>query len=324
MHPKHKIILAPMMDLTDRHCRYFLRQLSKHMLLYTEMITSQALIYGDRERFLEYHTDEHPIALQLGGSDPQMLLKAAQWAEDAGYDEINLNVGCPSDRVQAGEFGLCLMKKPTLVAECIATMKAQLKIPVSVKTRIGFDDVDHYEALHAFVTQLQAAGVDQVSVHARKGWLQGLSPKENRTIPPLQYDTVYRLKQDFKQLPIALNGGIISLDAAEAHLEHVDAVMLGRAAYYDAYLLHAVDQRFYGASQAPHTRESLIESLFPYWEIEMKKGVPLKSMTQHLLGLYHGVPGARAWRRLVTDPKLAELAPLQAWLSLSERLESVP
>ena len=297
----NKIILAPMMDLTDRHCRFFLRQLSKHMQLYTEMITAKALIHGNRAQLLEYHADEHPLCLQLGGSDPAELAQCAKWAEDLGYDEINLNVGCPSDRVQAGEFGLCLMKKPALVAEIVNQIKASVKILVSVKTRIGYDEVESYENLHAFIKQLIEAGVDQVSVHARKGWLSGLSPKENRTIPPLQYDVVYRLKKDFPQLPIAINGGIETLEAATAHLQHVDGVMIGRAAYYDAYILAGVDQQFYNPEASIPSREEVIERMIPYCEQQTKKGVPLRSITRHMMGLYHGEPNAKAWRRGMTD-----------------------
>jgi tRNA-dihydrouridine synthase A len=297
----HKIILAPMMDLTDRHCRFYLRQISQHLLLYTEMITAKALIHGKRAHLLEYHAEEHPLCLQLGGSDPTELAQCAKWAEDLGYDEINLNVGCPSDRVQAGEFGLCLMKKPSLVAEIVSQLKATVKIPVSVKTRIGYDEVESYEHLHHFVTQLVTAGVDQMSIHARKGWLQGLSPKENRSIPPLQYPVVYRLKQDFPSLPIAINGGIETLEAAQAHLQHVDAVMIGRAAYYDAYILSAVDSMFYDPNLPIRTREEILERMLPYCQQEMQKGVPLRSITRHMLGLYHGQPNAKAWRRRMTD-----------------------
>lgn len=298
----HKIILAPMMDLTDRHCRFFLRQISRHFLLYTEMIVAKALIHGDRAKLLAYHPEEHPLCLQLGGSDPKELAMAAGWGEDHGYDEINLNVGCPSDRVQAGEFGLCLMKRPGLVAECVSEMKSRLKIPVSVKTRIGYDEVDHYEALHAFVSLLIEAGVDQLSVHARKGWLHGLSPKENRTIPPLQYEVVYRLKRDFPHLSIAINGGIETLDAIRSHLKKVDAVMLGRAAYYDCYLLAEVDRLFYGAATPVSTREEILEKIRPYLESEVQKGTPLSSMTRHLMGLYHGQPNAKRWRRTLSAP----------------------
>lgn len=291
-----------MMDLTDRHCRYFLRQISRHFLLYTEMIVAKALIHGDRARLLAYDPEEHPLCLQLGGSDPKELAAAARWGEEHGYDEINLNVGCPSDRVQAGEFGLCLMKKPALVAECVSEMKARVKVPVSVKTRIGYDQVDHYEALHDFVRQLIEAGVDQLSVHARKGWLQGLSPKENRTLPPLQYEVVYRLKRDFPFLPMAINGGIETLEAIHGHLEKVDAVMLGRAAYYNCYLLAEVDRLFYGATTPVPSREEILERIRPYVEAELQKGTPLTAMSRHFMGLYHGEPNAKQWRRRLIPP----------------------
>ena len=313
----HKIILAPMMDLTDRHCRYFLRQISKHLFLYTEMVTAKALIHGDRERFLKYHETEHPLCLQLGGSDPQELAQCAKWAEEWGYDEVNLNVGCPSDRVQAGEFGLCLMKKPELVAECVRAMKDVVNIPVSVKTRIGYDHVDSYEALHAFVQQVVAAGVDQVTIHARKGWLSGLNPKDNRTIPPLQYDVVYRLKQDFKDIPIAINGGILTLKEAQAHLEKVDGVMLGRAAYYDSYVLAETDQQFYGSKAPILSREEIIKKMLPYCEAELTQGTQLRHITQHWLGLYHATPTAKAWRRLVTAPHVTLAAIEEALCKLS-------
>lgn len=300
----HKIILAPMMDLTDRHCRYFLRQISRHLFLYTEMVTTKALIHGDRERFLAFDENEHPVCLQLGGSDPNELAQCAKWAEERGYDEVNLNVGCPSDRVQAGEFGLCLMKKPDLVADCIKAMKDVVAIPVSLKTRIGYDHVDSYQALYDFIAKQVAAGVDQLSIHARKGWLSGLSPKENRCIPPLQYDVVYRIKQDFSPIPIALNGGVLNLDEAQKHLQYVDSVMIGRSAYYDSYILAQVDQLFYNDCKIPLTREEIVLAMLPYCEIEITKGTSLRHITQHWLGLYHGRPNAKAWRRMVTDPKL--------------------
>ena len=307
----HKIILAPMMDLTDRHCRYFLRQISQHMQLYTEMITAKALIHGDRQRFLEFHPSEHSVCLQLGGSDPHELAQCAKWAEEWGYDEVNLNAGCPSDRVQAGEFGLCLMKNPRKVADCLSAMKDAVSIPISLKTRLGYDDVDSYEHLAEFVEQQVATGIDQITIHARKGWLSGLSPKENRTVPPLQYDRVYRLKQDFPNMPIVINGGIENLDQAQAHLEHVDGVMIGRAAYYDAYRLAEADQRFYDSTAAIPSREAIIAAMIPYCEAELKRGTVLRHITQHWMGLYAGMPKAKAWRRLVTDPSvsLQSLAP---------------
>ncbi len=290
------------MDLTDRHCRYFLRQISKHMLLYTEMVTAKALIHGDRARFLEFDQAEHPLCLQLGGAEPAELAQCAKWAADWGYDEVNLNVGCPSDRVQAGEFGLCLMKKPDLVADCIKAMKEAVALPISVKTRLGYDHVDSYEYLAEFIAGLVDAGVDQVTIHARTGWLSGLSPRDNRNIPPLQYDRVYRLKQDFPELPIAINGGILTLEAVSEHLNTVDAVMLGRAAYYDSYILAAVDQHFYHDQHAISSREAIIQQMLSYCEQELARGTALRHITQHWLGLYHGMPNAKTWRRAVTDP----------------------
>lgn len=301
------------MDLTDRHCRYFLRQISKHMLLYTEMITTKALIHGDQNRLLAFDELEHPVCLQLGGADPEELARSAKWAEAWGYDEVNLNVGCPSDRVQAGEFGLCLMKKPNLVADCIKAMKDAVSIPISLKTRIGYDKVESYAHLADFIEQQVAAGVDHVTIHARKGWLSGLSPKENRTIPPLQYELVYRLKKDFPNLPLAINGGIETLAQAAVHLQHVDGVMLGRAAYYDAYILALVDVSFYGATAPILSRPAIIAKMLPYCEKEVAKGMPLRHITQAWLGLFHATPTAKAWRRLVTDPKV-QLSDIEHYL----------
>jgi len=297
----HKISVAPMMDYTDRHCRYFLRLISKHTLLYTEMITTGALIHGDRERFLKFHESEHPVAIQLGGSDPKALVQCAKMAEDYGYDEVNLNVGCPSDRVQSGEFGLCLMGKPQLVADCVSSMKAAVKIPVTVKTRIGFDHHDTYEQLHGFMAMLVQSQADQVCIHARKGWLQGLSPKENREIPPLNYPTVYQIKRDFPKLNIGINGGITTLEQAAEHLKYVDSVMIGRAACHNPYLLAKVDQQFHG-SQAPiPSRLEIIEMMLPYIESELRQGAKLKHIARHLLELFHGEPNARAWRRHLSE-----------------------
>jgi tRNA-dihydrouridine synthase A len=293
----HKIAVAPMMDWTDRHCRYLLRLISKNVLLYTEMVTSRAIIHGDREHLLGFDAAEHPVALQLGGSDAEELVLCAKIGEDFGYDEINLNVGCPSDRVQAGAFGLCLMKAPDLVSECVAAMKAAVNIPVSVKTRIGVDDQDDYESLYAFITKLIAVGVDQVTIHARKGWLKGLSPKENRTIPELNYPMVYRLKQDFSNLSIGINGGITTLAEACEHLQFVDSVMLGRAAYHDSYVLAAVDQEFYDATYPIKTHQEIVEGFVDYIKAQ---GLEPKGVLRHAIGLYHGTPGARHWRQMLS------------------------
>ena len=295
------ISIAPMMDWTDRHDRYFLRLITRHALLYTEMVTADAILHGDRERLLRFHPAEHPLALQLGGSEPRKLAECASIAQDWGYDEVNLNVGCPSDRVQAGRFGACLMAEPALVAECVSAMRESCRLPVTVKTRIGIDDLDSYDHLAGFVTRVADAGCEVFIVHARKAWLQGLSPRENREIPPLQHHVVYRLKRDFPQLTIVLNGGITSLAEAGAHLQRVDGVMLGRAAYQDPYLLSEVDQRFYGDTRPASTRREVITRLLPYVEHELRAGTALKHITRHILGLFHGRPGARTWRRELTE-----------------------
>ncbi|NNM58750.1 MAG: tRNA dihydrouridine(20/20a) synthase DusA [Legionellales bacterium] len=298
---KKSISVAPMLDWTDRHCRFFLRLLSKHLLLYTEMITVGAIIHGDRHRHLAFNPSEHPVALQLGGSDPIQLAECALIGEDYGYDEINLNVGCPSDRVQSGRFGACLMAEPDLVAECIAAMKAKVSIPVTVKSRIGIDHQDSYDELAYFVRQIEKAGCDQLIVHARKAWLHGLSPKENREIPPLNYPWVYQLKRDFPGLPIVLNGGVTDLDQAAEHLKFVDGVMIGRAAYHNSYMLAAVDQYFFNGTLAIRSREDIIADLIPYVQEQARLGVAVKHITRHLLGLFQGVAGGKRWRRFLSD-----------------------
>ena len=290
-----------MMDWTDRYDRFFLRLITKRALLYTEMVTANAVLHGDRERLLGFDPAEHPVASQLGGSEPAQLAEAARIAADFGYDEINLNVGCPSNRVQTGRFGACLMAEPALVADCVGAMRAAVGMPVTVKCRIGIDDQDAEEDLGRFVETVASAGCDTFIVHARKAWLQGLSPKENREIPPLDYDRVYRLKAARPDLTIVINGGITSLDAAEDHLTRVDGVMLGRAAYQNPYLLADVDRRFYGDSCTPPTRTEVVDGLLPYIERRMAEGVPLNHITRHILGLYQGIPGARAWRRHLSE-----------------------
>jgi tRNA-dihydrouridine synthase A len=292
-----KICVAPMMKWTDRHCRFFLRQLSSHCLLYTEMVTTGAILNGDPDWLLKFNPAEHPVALQLGGSGPEALASAARIGAGYGYDEINLNVGCPSDRVHSGRFGACLMAEPELVAACVAAMIEQVDVPVTVKTRIGINSQDSREFLQRLLEHVRTAGCRTVIIHARKAILGGLSPKENRSIPPLKYEAVYRVKQDFPDLEVILNGGITELDAAATHLESVDGVMLGREAYHNPYILAGVDARFYGATQQPPTRETIIRNMRPYIEMELAAGTALKHITRHLLGLYHGVPGARAWRR---------------------------
>ena len=298
----NKLSVAPMMDWTDRHCRFLLRLLSPHARLYTEMVTAAALIHGDADKLLEFDAAEHPVALQLGGSDPKMMADAAKKAADAAYDEININVGCPSDRVQSGQFGACLMAKPDLVARCFEEMSAVCDLPVTVKTRIGIDDYDSYEFLREFIETLKAAGCNTFIVHARLAILQGLSPKDNRTVPPLDYERVYQLKREFPNLEIILNGGISDTDLVLGHLEHVDGVMIGRQAYHDPYFLSELEKALFGTVdlQAPD-RHGIIESMIPYIEQQMSAGAELQHITRHMLGLFAGQPGARAWRRYLSQ-----------------------
>ncbi|MFM7192832.1 MAG: tRNA dihydrouridine(20/20a) synthase DusA, partial [Microcystaceae cyanobacterium] len=270
-------------------------------LLYTEMITCAAIVHGDRQKLLDYSPAEHPLSLQLGGDDPQQLALCAEIGQDWGYDEINLNVGCPSDRVQNGHFGACLMAQPELVAECIAAMQARVKIPVTVKHRIGIDHRDRYEDLAEFVQTVAAGGCQRFTVHARKAWLQGLSPKENRTVPPLQYETVYRLKQDFPQLIIEINGGITTLEQTQSHLKRVDAVMIGRAAYEDPYLFATVDQAIYGDIKEPISRQEIVQKMLPYIDHWLSQGGRLHNVTRHLLTLFKGQPGTKGWKRYLSE-----------------------
>ena len=293
--------VAPMMDWTDRHCRFFHRILSKHAHLYTEMVTTGAILHGKAERLLAYDAAEHPLALQLGGSEPADLAACAKVGERFGYDEINLNVGCPSDRVQEGHFGACLMADPQLVARGVAAMKEAVYIPVTVKSRIGIDDKDSYEELVTFIGTVAEAGCSDFIVHARKAWLHGLSPKENREKPPLRYDVVRRLKQDFPALRFSLNGGITSLDQSEAHLLEFDGVMLGRAAYENPYMLATVDKRFFGSTAELPSRVDIIEAFKPYVEAELARGIRLHAMTRHILGLFQGIRGGRVWRRYLSE-----------------------
>lgn len=293
--------VAPMLDWTDRHCRYFLRQFTRHTLLYTEMVTTGALLNGKGD-YLAYHQDEHPLALQLGGSDPDELARCARMAELRGYDEINLNVGCPSDRVQNGRFGACLMAEQHRVAHCIAAMRAAVSIPVTVKTRIGIDQQDSYAFLCDFIqTVSEGGGCDTFIIHARKAWLSGLSPKENREVPPLDYPRVYQLKQDFPHLTIAMNGGITSLQQASTHLQQVDGVMMGREAYQNPGILARVDSAiFHDVDPIEHPLQA-VEAMFPYIERELKNGAALGHITRHMLGLFQGIPGARLWRRYLSE-----------------------
>ncbi|TGM57453.1 tRNA dihydrouridine(20/20a) synthase DusA [Leptospira biflexa] len=300
--PSHRISVAPMMDWTDRHFRYFIRLISKHALLYTEMVTTGAILRGkDNHRYLDFSKEEHPIALQLGGDSPTALAECAKIGEDYGYDEINLNVGCPSDRVQSGSFGACLMKEPDLVAEMVAFCKSKVKIPVTVKHRIGVNGKESYEDLHQFVSKIQKAGVDHCIVHARIAILEGLSPKENRTIPPLRYEDVYRLKSDFPNLPITINGGIKTHAEINDHLIKVDGVMIGRAAYDNPFLFADVDSLYFGSKEGTITRESILQKMIPYVQSVRMSGGKVSHVLRHILGLYHGENGAREFRRYFTD-----------------------
>jgi tRNA-dihydrouridine synthase A len=298
---KHRFCIAPMMEWTDRHCRYFHRQLTRHAMLYTEMLTAKAAIHGKRDWLLGFSPRERPVALQLGGSEPDELAQAARIGEDFGYDEINLNVGCPSDRVQAGRFGACLMAEPELVAECVGAMRAAVSVPVTVKCRIGIDDQDSEADFSRFIETVAAAGCATFIVHARKAWLDGLSPKQNRDVPPLDHDRVYRLKTARPDLTVIINGGIASLDEADGHMAHVDGVMLGRAAYQSPWLLADVDRRYYDASLPCRDPRDAVEAMMPYMAEQLAKGHRLHAITRHMVGLFQGVPGARAWRRTLSD-----------------------
>jgi tRNA-dihydrouridine synthase A len=316
MTSSHRLCIAPMMERTDRHFRFLVRLLSARTRLYTEMVTARALLHGDRDWLLAFHPDEHPVALQLGGADPDELAAAAKMGEAAGYDEINLNVGCPSGRVQAGCFGVALMLEPDRVVHCIDAMRAAVRVPVTVKTRLGVDDHDSYEFLHAFVAKLAAAGCGTLVLHARKAWLNGLSPKENREVPPLDYARVYRVKNDFPQLNVVINGGLTDVGASLAHLQHVDGIMLGRAAYQNPWILAELDAQM---SPSPvriaFDRMEIVGEFLDYVAHELRAGTPLKAMTRHLMGLYCGQPGGRHWRR-----QLSELADGRAGLELLQQL----
>ena len=301
MKNNHRFSIAPMMDWSDHNCRYFWRLLTKQALLYTEMVTTGALIHGDRKRFLHFNREEHPVALQLGGSDPKDLARCARWAQEWGYDEVNINCGCPSDRVQSGMFGACLMGKPDLVADCVKAMMDSCDIPVTVKHRIGIDHMESYEQLLAFIEPVAAAGCSVFIVHARKAWLQGLSPKENREIPPLNYPWVYQLKKDFPHLTIVVNGGIQTIEECHDHLEHVDGVMLGREAYQNPWMLAQVDEALFGMDSPLKSRDDVIAELLPFAEQHLAQGGQLNHITRHILGLYQGIPGARKFRRHLSE-----------------------
>ena len=320
-----RFAVAPMMEWTDRHCRFFHRLLTRRALIYTEMITTGAVIHGDRARLLAYDPAEHPLALQLGGCDPKVLADCARIAEDFGYDEINLNVGCPSDRVQEGRFGACLMAEPALVGDCVAAMTAKVALPVTVKCRIGIDEQDPEQALETLAGAVEAAGVAALVVHARKAWLKGLSPRENREVPPLDYERVFRLKVAHPRLAVVLNGGIASLDQAAAHLERLDGVMMGRAAYQEPWRLLAVDPLLFGGPAPFDTPRAAAEALIPYVERELALGRRLHAITRHVLGLFRGVPGARAFRRHLATQAVkpdAGVATLREALALIGDLET--
>ncbi|MCE9508617.1 MAG: tRNA dihydrouridine(20/20a) synthase DusA [Alphaproteobacteria bacterium] len=298
--PDRRISVAPMMGWTDRHDRYFLRLISPHALLYTVMITTGAIVFGKKLEVLEYSPEEHPIALQLGGSDPRDLAHCTKLAEQYGYDEVNLNCGCPSERVQNGKFGACLMAEPQLVAECIDAMKQEVSIPVTVKTRIGIDDRDSYQFLTDFIGPIAEKGCDTFIIHARKALLNGISPAENRSVPPLKWDVAYRLKQDFPQLTIVLNGGIKSIEDIQKSMEHVDGVMIGREAYQNPYFLADVEREIFGNKNV-RSRHEVIEAMMPYIDRSLQNDADLKDITRHILGLYQGLPGARRWRQILSE-----------------------
>ncbi len=295
------VSVAPMMDRTDRHFRVLLRLISKHTLLYTEMVTTGALLHGDRPRHLDFSEVEHPLSLQLGGDAPEALVECARIAEDWGYDEVNINVGCPSDRVQNGNFGACLMARPATVARSVEAMRRATSLPVTVKHRIGIDEHDSYAFMNAFVTQVVNAGADRVTVHARIAWLQGLSPKENREVPALRYEDVYRLKREHPEVAVEINGGVRTLDAIEEHLEHVDAVMLGRAAWDDPYLFAEIDRRFFGDDREVPSRHQVARAMRDYAEARLAEGTRVHHVTKRMLTLFTGQKGARRWRRILTE-----------------------
>ena len=311
------VSVAPMMDWTDRHCRYFYRLLSKNAQLYTEMITAKAILNGDKNRLLDFNAGENPLTLQLGGSDPKEMAKCALIAQKWGYDEVNINVGCPSDRVLSGSFGACLMKEPDLVASCVESMIDKCDIPVTVKSRIGIDDMESYDQLTDFITRIHNKGCQHFIIHARKAWLQGLSPKENRTIPPLNYPWVYQLKRDFPQLIVTINGGIESCDEVKGHLDQVDGVMLGRSVYHNPFLLRDIEASIFGNDKNLLDREQILKKYMTYISQQIKVGVPIRSMTRHILGLYHGESNAKLFRRMLSG-KTVELEHLNDWLKFKK------
>ena len=314
----HSLVsVAPMMDWTDKHCRYFYRLISKNVQLYTEMITTKAILRGDKNRLLDFNDGENPLVLQLGGSDPKEMTKCAIIAEDWGYDEVNINVGCPSDRVLSGSFGACLMKEPKLVAQCVEAMIERCDIPITVKHRIGIDDMESYDQLSDFVSLISQKGCQHFIVHARKAWLTGLSPKENRTIPPLNYPWVYQLKKDFPKLKFTINGGIETCQDIEGHLDHVDGVMLGRSIYHNPFLLEQIELEIFKSKESTLDREHILRQFMSYIAEQSKLGVPVRSMSRHILGLYHGEANAKLFRRLLSG-KVVELDQLNDWLDFKK------
>ena len=314
----HSLVsIAPMMDWTDKHCRYFYRLISKNVQLYTEMITTKAILRGDKNRLLDFNDGENPLVLQLGGSDPKEMAECAIIAEDWGYDEVNINVGCPSDRVLSGSFGACLMKEPKLVAQCVEAMIERCGIPITVKHRIGIDDMESYDQLSDFVSLISQKGCQHFIVHARKAWLTGLSPKENRTIPPLNYPWVYQLKKDFPKLKFTINGGIETCQDIEGHLDHVDGVMLGRSIYHNPFLLEQIELEIFKSKESTLDREHILRQFMSYIAEQSKLGVPVRSMSRHILGLYHGEANAKLFRRLLSG-KVVGLDQLNDWLDFKK------
>jgi tRNA-dihydrouridine synthase A len=324
--PSRRLSVAPMMDWTDRHCRVFHRHISRHTWLYTEMVTTGALVYGDVERHLRFNEEEHPVALQLGGSDPADLATSAKLGEKWGYDEINLNCGCPSERVQKGAFGACLMAEPQLVADCVKAMRDAVSIDVTVKHRIGIDQTESYDFVRDFVGTVADAGCKTFIVHARNAILKGLSPKENREVPPLKYDYAYRLKRDFPDFEIIINGGIKTEAEIDEHLRHLDGVMLGREAYHNPFVMATFDQRYYGDDSASKSREQILEVMIPYIQAQLAqhgaKGLKLNSITRHMLGLMTGLPGARAFRQVLSDSKKLAAGDANLLLEAAARLRA--
>ncbi|BBB23712.1 tRNA-dihydrouridine synthase A [Isorropodon fossajaponicum endosymbiont JTNG4] len=314
----HKLSVAPMMDWTDRHCRYFYRLMSNNVQLWTEMVTAKAILYGDKNRLLGFNACEHPLVLQLGGSEPKEMLQAAKIAQDWGYDEVNINVGCPSDRVQSGSFGACLMQTPQVVAQCVDAMRQVVDVPITVKSRIGVDDMDSYGELVNFVATVESSGCDNFVIHARKAWLKGLSPKENRSVPKLNYGWVYQIKRDFPHLVIGINGGIMDMESSLQHLEYVDSVMLGRAVYHQPYLLSEVDGLIYQQKSSILSREQVLLAFIEYMKVQHANSVPIRSMTRNILGLYHGQKNAKKFKRLLSG-KTVGFEHLYEWLEYMDK-----